>query len=751
MSNNSSRPAAAWATANEAPAPVRKFVGELERLLDTHGAHAFDAARAPLAALVAHDDWLPDAYTGSDPERYQQFLLYRDPHARFSVVSFVWGPGQATPVHDHTVWGLIGMLRGAEYSQPYAIDAAGRLAPAGDAIRLEPGQVEAVGPAVGDIHRVRNAYDDRVSISVHVYGADIGEVERWVYRDDGSRKRFVSGYTAPKAAAVVPSFVVGAGDVERMPRLSFAQVHDALLARNEIALVDLREEDAFARAHPLWAANFPLSRLELDAWTRIPRRDTTIVLYGDATDDTLVARGAAVLAALGYTRVHALEGGLDGWRAAGGELFIDVNVPSKSFGELVESVRHTPSLAAQEVQALIDGKEDVVIVDARRFDEYQTMSIPTATSVPGAELVLRVRELAPDPATRVIVNCAGRTRSIIGTQSLINAGLPNPVAALRNGTIGWTLAGQPLAHGASQRFPDAVSDANRAAAREGARSVAARAGVQRISLHRSTVELDEPSRTVYRFDVRTSDEYAAGHLPGFASAPGGQLVQETDHHAPVRGARIVLADDDGVRADMTASWLAQMGWETYVVDPVDASERSETGQPAARAPQAAAVPTVTPATLAAWLQRDDANTQPDALAVIDVTTSANYVKRHIPGAWFAIRAQLREALAAIPSARRYVVTCGSGQLAAFAAADLRALLPETAEVYLLAGGTLAWIAQGLPLEPGETRLASPRVDRYRRPYEGTDSATDAMQAYLDWEYGLVEQLRRDGTHGFKVA
>ncbi|HEY4297361.1 MAG TPA: rhodanese-related sulfurtransferase [Paraburkholderia sp.] len=554
-----------------------------------------------------------------------------------------------------------------------------------------------------------------------------------------------SGHAASKNTAVTVPSLINTRDAARLPQRSFDQVRSALLAREEIALIDLREEDPFARSHPLWAANFPLSRLELDAWTRIPRRDTTIVLYGETAGDDLVARGAAVLAALGYTRVHELEGGLDGWRAAGGELFIDVNVPSKSFGELLESVRHTPSLTAQEVQALIDAKEDIVIVDARRFDEYQTMSIPTSTSVPGAELVLRVRELAPNPATRVIVNCAGRTRSIIGTQSLINAGLPNPVSALRNGTIGWTLAGQPLEHGASRRFPATVGDANRAAARDGARSIAARAGVQRIS-PRQLAELAEPARTVYRFDVRTPDEYAAGHLPGFASAPGGQLVQETDHQAPVRGARIVLADDeDGVRADMTASWLAQMGWEVYVLEAVDKGARSETGQSTARAPQASPVPTVTPVTLAAWLHEDDAP------AVIDVTSSANYAKRHVPGAWFAIRAQLRDALARMPSARRYVVTCGSGQLAAFAAADLRALLPETGDVYLLAGGTLAWIAAGLPLESGETRLASPRVDRYRRPYEGTDSAAEAMQAYLDWEYGLVAQLGRDGTHGFKVA
>ncbi|KVQ17436.1 sulfurtransferase [Burkholderia ubonensis] len=531
---------------------------------------------------------------------------------------------------------------------------------------------------------------------------------------------------------------------QRFAAASYQDVRARLLAGDEIALIDVREEDPYAQGHPLWAANFPLSKLELDAWTRIPRRDTPIVVYGDAAGEDLAPRAAARLAQLGYSDVRLLDGGLAGWRAAGGELFIDVNVPSKSFGEWVEAERHTPSLSAQEVQALIDARADVVIVDARRFDEYRTMNIPTSTSVPGAELVLRVRALAPDPATRVIVNCAGRTRSIIGTQSLINAGLPNPVAALRNGTIGWTLAGQALEHGAARRFPDEIDATLRADARRAARKVAERAGVPRIALA-DVAALAEPGRTLYRFDVRTPEEYEAGHLPGFASAPGGQLVQETDHHAPVRGARIVLADDDGVRADMTASWLAQMGWDVRVVE-AGAQAFGETGQPPRDVPAAPSVADVSPATLAGWLRE----AAPDEIAIVDVTASANYVKRHIPGAWFAVRAQLRDALAAIPAARRYVFTCGSSLLARFAAADARALLPASAQIVVLAGGTAAWIDAGLPVEAGDTRLASPRIDRYRRPYEGTDNAAAAMQAYLDWEFGLVEQLKRDGTHHFRV-
>ncbi len=135
-----------------------------------------------------------------------------------------------------------------------------------------------------------------------------------------------------------------------------------------------------------------------------------------------------------------------------GEVFRDVNVPSKAFGELVEAIRHTPSLSANEVKALIEAEPDLVVLDARRFEEYRTMSIPRGVSVPGGELAFRAREITASPDTTIIVNCAGRTRSIIGTQSLINAGLPNKIFALRNGTIGWTLAGHSVERGRTDRF-----------------------------------------------------------------------------------------------------------------------------------------------------------------------------------------------------------------------------------------------------------------------------------------------------------
>ena len=310
----------------------------------------------------------------------------------------------------------------------------------------------------------------------------------------------------------------------------------------------------------------------MDALSKLPRKDVPIVTLDDGEGYSELA--AQRLTELGYLDVSILKGGVTAWKAAGGEVFKDVNVPSKSFGEFVESKRHTPSLSAQEVKQLIDNHEDVVVVDVRRFDEYQTMSIPTGISVPGAELVLRVPEIAPNPKTRVIVNCAGRTRSIIGTQSLINAGIPNEVSALRNGTIGWTLAGQELDKGQSRKFKE-VSESTASEAAQRARSVADKAGVKRVSLADIQEWKSQTDRTTYFLDPRTPEEYDAGHLPGFRSTPGGQLVQETEMVAPVRGARIVLSDPGGVRANMPASWLAQMAWDVYVIDGIKTSDLTE--------------------------------------------------------------------------------------------------------------------------------------------------------------------------------
>ncbi|MDX9663687.1 cysteine dioxygenase [Pseudomonas sp. P5_152] len=176
---------------------LHDFIGAFAQLLceAPEEARVLEEGARLLGELVRHDDWLPEEYAEPDPQRYRQFLLHADSQQRFSVVSFVWGPGQSTPIHDHRVWGLIGMLRGAEHAQGYTLGAGGALQALGAPTLLAPGQVEAVSPRIGDIHRVSNAFADRVSISIHVYGANIGAVHRAVYEVDGREKPFISGYS----------------------------------------------------------------------------------------------------------------------------------------------------------------------------------------------------------------------------------------------------------------------------------------------------------------------------------------------------------------------------------------------------------------------------------------------------------------------------------------------------------------------------------------------------------------------------
>ena len=725
----------------EAPHPrLQAFVASLTSLVNRKADEAttLHEGRALLQALVSHDDWLQPEHAQPDPQRYQQHLMYLDPQERFSVVSFVWGPGQLTPIHNHTVWGLVGMLRGQEGCQAHVQDEQGHYVAHGPSLILQPGQVEAVSPSIGDVHQVWNGLSDRPSISIHVYGADIGQVRRSVFAPDGTEKAFISGYSnapfhwqAPPGMAVTPA----------------QEVLSALRNRREMALLDVREEDPYAQCHPLYAVNLPWSRLEADAYTRIPRRHTPVVVYDDG--EGLAQRAVMRLQGLGYTQVSLLKDGLPGWKKAGGEYFQDVNTPSKAFGEWVESIRHTPSLSAQEVQALIDAGTDMVVLDARRLDEYQTMNIPTGVSVPGAELVLSARAMAPNPKTRIVVNCAGRTRSIIGTQSLVNAGIPNPVSALRNGTIGWTLAGQKLETGSDRRFkPHDAQQLKQA--QVAARAVADQAGVQRIDRTQLAAWQSDPHRTTYVCDVRMPHEYEQGHWPGSLSTQGGQLVQETDHTAAVRGARFVLIDPLGVRADMSASWLAQMGWEVAVLDGLTPADLTETGSERRERPDPVAA-WVSVEQLTQWLPSNSA-------WVIDLSTAAQFIKGHIPGALGLLRSTLLADVelalkmrAQAPS--RCVLTCADGVASSYAQADLEAVLQQlqvSASVHVLSQGNQGWRQSGQVLQTGVEGLLAQRIDRYRRPYEGTSNAHAAMQAYLDWEFGLVEQLQRDGTHHFAV-
>jgi rhodanese-related sulfurtransferase len=500
----------------------------------------------------------------------------------------------------------------------------------------------------------------------------------------------------------------------------------------ELALVDVREELIFSQHHLLWACNVPLSRLEVRFARLVPRKSTRIVLCDG--NDGIAARAAAVLAGAGYTDLSYLDGGVAAWEKAGFVAFSGVHVPSKAFGEFVEHDSGTPSISAAELDAIMRSGAELKVLDSRPFDEYSRVSIPTGINVPGAELVLRVRDIAPSPDTTIVVNCAGRTRSIIGAQSLINAGVPNKVVALRNGTMGWHLAGLTCATGKSDRAPDA-SRAGIAWAKEAAEKVARKFGVTLVD--RATVERwrNDTARTTYVFDVRDPAEYNTGHYAGAISAPGGQLVQATDIYAGVLGARIVLSDDKEVRALMTASWLKQMGWHDVHVVP-EAGRETDTPTPILGSISSDAA--VEPSKV---LEIDNAS-------VIDLSTSPHYRRGHVPGAWFAIRGRLDKALPKIPPRQAFILTSEDGVLAALAVAETRAL--TSSPVHWLKGGNAAWAAAGFPLSTAE-KMADDPVDVWLKPYERPNDHEAAMNAYLSWEVDLLDRIKQDGTTHFLPA
>ncbi len=524
-----------------------------------------------------------------------------------------------------------------------------------------------------------------------------------------------------------------------IPTMAPEELRARLLGAEEVALLDLREQGAFGERHVFYASCLPLSRLELRVGRLVPRRSTPVVLCDGG--EGLAERGAGRLAALGYTDVRVLAGGTPAWEAAGYTVFTGINVPSKAFGEFVEHELDTPSVSAEELKAMMDRGDGLVVLDSRPMDEFQVMSIPGGVCCPGAELVHRVGDAAPDPDTLVVVNCAGRTRSIIGAQSLIDAGIANRVAALRNGTMGWHLAGYELARGRADRPPPRGAAWREGSARAAER-IAGRFGVEYVDAGVLAAWRSEADRrSLYVFDVRSPEEYREGRLADAVHVAGGQLVQTTDEHVATLGARIALVDDDGVRATLTASWLRRMGWEACVVRGALEAEDLVSGPgPAASAGAAVPVPAapalVTPRELEHLIEAGRA-------LVLDLADSRTFRRGCLPGAWHAVRADLPERAAALPARPVTVLTSPDGMLAALAAGDLEG------DVRVLGGGTTAWTAAGRDLAPGEAdRIAANVNDVWLRPYDRGAGVEDAMREYLAWETGLVAQLARDGTARF---
>ncbi|MGE4079930.1 MAG: rhodanese-like domain-containing protein [Reyranella sp.] len=511
---------------------------------------------------------------------------------------------------------------------------------------------------------------------------------------------------------------------------------------HELAFLDVREDGQRGMAHPLLSVGLHYSTLEVMIGRLVPRRSTPIVLMDGG--DGVSERAARRLAALGYSDIALLGGGVEAWKSAGYELFMGHNVVSKSFGELVEHACHTPSISAEELKAMQDRGDRLVVLDGRTPEEHHRQCLPGGISVPNGELVYRVHDLAPDADTTVVVNCAGRTRSIIGAQTLRNAGIPNKVVAFRNGTMGWTLAGFTPQLGSTRSFGP-VSASGQAQAQQWTAGMKNRYGVR--SVDRKTLDAwrHDANRTTFLFDVRDEREYSDGHVPGALSIAGGQLVQTTDEWMGVRGARVVLTDDTGVRASITAHWLVQMGWDAYVLEGGIGSgpvERGPMTQPVLGL-ESIATPQVTPGELRALIDAGDT-------VVLDAGPGLAYRKTHIPGAIWACRPQLAKTVATLGKAKRIVLASPDAVRARLASVDLRDL--TEAEIAVLEGGTDAWASAGFSTEESSGTPSDEEIIDHLVWVAGRRTGNQAeMKQYLEWEQQLVGQLERDGDVPFRIV
>jgi rhodanese-related sulfurtransferase len=527
-----------------------------------------------------------------------------------------------------------------------------------------------------------------------------------------------------------------------MKRIDAKTLHSRLLDGHELALLDAREDGEFGTSHLFWAVPCALSKREVRARALLPRLAVRICCVDDGRG--LAEQLATWLEGIGCTDVAVLDGGAKAWAAAGYELFSGVNVPSKAFGEWVEHHYGTESVDAPDLKSWIDSGRNIVVLDSRTQEEFVRMSIPTGISVPGGELVYRIGDIAPDPNTLVVVNCAGRTRSIMGAESLRRAGIPNKVVALRNGTMGWELAGFRCDRGRTERFaPGKPKTA--ATALQRAQTFAEQSGVGVIGAIDLARFEDDPDRTLYVLDVRDPAEYRVGHRPGSISAPGGQLVQATDQWIGVRNARIVLVDDSGVRSRMAGAWLRQMGHrDVFVVDGGLDAIRT-TGRDSVSVPELQAqVPTIDVSGLVALLDSGEGT------VVIDLSRSIDFREGHIPGALWGVRTRLGALKPQLRGVKHVVITSSDGVAAVLAVDEVKALCD--AEVLVLEGGTDAWHAFGRPLVKDRTTPPDEAcIDAYLRAYDRNSGVEEAMQAYLTWEIELANQIKRDDTVAFGVG
>jgi rhodanese-related sulfurtransferase len=520
-------------------------------------------------------------------------------------------------------------------------------------------------------------------------------------------------------------------------RINPAQAKQRLDEAAALALFDIRERGEYNAGHIPGSTSLPRRDIEFRIARLLPARSVPAIVTGDggARDE----RAAVALIRAGCDDVAILEGGLAAWSQCGYSIASGVNVPSKAFGEKIHQERRPPETTPEELADSIRGGEKPLVIDVRTPEEYARFCIPGAVNVPGGDLILWAEELKNSRAP-VVVNCAGRTRSIIGTEALRRLGVTN-VRALRNGTMGWVLADYDLER--PQRSPRATAPSSRAAAETLASRIAEEEKIAFISAAQLEEALTaDKTTTVYPIDVRSLEEYLSGHISGFFNVPGGQAVQCADDHIAVRDARIIFACDRTARAVMAAYWFRQMGLRNVFVlqDGIEGWTRSghnlEIGAPSERVfgldDARARAAFIAGSALAALLDRGE------DLLVIDVGLSTEYASGHVPGAVWLSRDWLEEILPQhYPDLRLpIVVTAADERQSILAAATLSDIGYENVRV--LARGTKDWIAGGKPMETGLTKALAEANDVVLSASVTGDK--DAMRRYLDWETKLTVKM-----------
>ena len=522
-------------------------------------------------------------------------------------------------------------------------------------------------------------------------------------------------------------------------KISAQDLNGLFNSDSQFALIDVRETGEYNSTHIPGSSLMPRRRIEHTVEASIPYKGTLVVVCDD--DGRRSELAAATLERLGYSQVSILDGGVNRWSSLDFPTEWGVNVPSKDFGEKMEVVHHVPEITAEDLHDRIERGEKLVILDTRTPEEYQRFCIPGGRSVPGGELALRITDIKKelDEDTTVVINCAGRTRSIMGTRVLQRMGVP--AVGLKNGTSGWLLGGYELEYGADRLETPTPSAEGLAAANAYAERLAAEDGVRYLNIP-SLQELiaSRDSKPVVFIDVRTEQEYQQGHIPGFRWFPGGQAVQRTDEIAVVKNGAFVFCCDGRARATITGSLYRQMGInEVFVVDggaPAWAAlgHSLETGAPAepvaGLAEAQAMVRLVSP---------KDVTTSPSK-HLIFVDTSQDFSRSHISGAKWISRSWLEiEIGGAVASKEASItVTCSDGENSILAAATLGEI--GYTNVTALEGGMAAWQKAGLPTEQGLTGIIRPPSDIN---YLGVDRSYGEMMNYLRWETALGEKYAAD--------